>query len=206
MRMLSTSVATRRHALRTAALVLMGLFTPALPDVAQASSSSAVVGAVSGTKDPVVLFLDGARAKVPSGHKHQIVQKNLQFNVKLLVIGTGDSVSFPNGDRVSHNVFSLSRTKKFDFGIYPPGSNRTVVFEEPGLVDVFCSIHQDMHTTIAVVPSSYFAASDSKGQFKIADVPPGKYTLVVWRKGKEVSRKDITVSTGVDTNFNVDLK
>jgi plastocyanin len=174
-------------------------------DVALAARGGTLTGTIAGSKDPVVVFLDGARAANPSSRKHQIVQRNIQFSTKLLVIGTGDSVAFPNNDRVSHNVFSLSRIKKFDFGIYPPGSNRSVEFMEPGLVDVFCSIHQEMHTTIAVVPSDYYAASD-KGAFRIVDIPAGKYTAVVWHKGKEVSRQTIVVGNAADVNMNIDLK
>ncbi len=193
--------------MRLVLLVLVGLVFPAFSvDVALAARGSAITGTISGAKDPVIIFLDGLRTVSSATHKHQIAQKNTQFSIKLLVIGTGDSVAFPNNDHVSHNVFSLSRTKKFDFGIYPPGSDRTVQFQEPGLVDVFCNIHQEMHATIAVVPSDYYAASDKQGAFRIADVPAGKYTAVVWRKGKEVRRQAVVVVAGTDAKLELELK
>ena len=43
-----------------------------------------------------------------------------------------DHVDFPNSDRTYHNVFSLSKTKRFDLGRYPRGQSRSVRFDQPG--------------------------------------------------------------------------
>ena len=53
-------------------------------------------------------------------------QKGLSFNPGFSLVGVGDRVAFPNDDTVSHNVFSMSRSKKFNLGLYNPGANKKV--------------------------------------------------------------------------------
>jgi hypothetical protein len=56
-----------------------------------------------------------------------------------------------------------------------------------------------MAATIVVTPNRWFARSDKSGQYRIADVPPGKYTLVAWHKSAGFFRKSIVVETGHDS-------
>ena len=76
-------------------------------------------------------------------------QRNETFVPHVLAITTGTTVDFPNSDRIYHNVFSLSKTKRFDLGRYPVGHSRPVRFDQPGIVRVF-SFEQDA-TTAAIV-------------------------------------------------------
>ena len=42
---------------------------------------------------------------------------------------------------------------------------------------------------LVVVPTPYFAVTDSNGEYVIKDVPPGKYTLKTWsEEGKPTSQ------------------
>jgi hypothetical protein len=45
-----------------------------------------------------------------------------------------------------------------------------------------------------VVPTPYFAKTDSKGEFFIWDVPPGHYTLKTWSAGGQPSSQDVDVT------------
>jgi len=65
-------------------------------------------------------------------------------------VKVGDTVDFRNEDEIFHNVFSLSDTKSFDLGSYPKGQGRKVTFDKPGIVEVECSIHPEMHMKIEV--------------------------------------------------------
>ena len=82
--------------------------------------------------------------------EHEVIQKNLQFEQKKLVIKVGDAVSFRNEDVTIHNVYSLSDASTFDLGGYQKGKSKTVKFDKPGMVDVECSVHPDMKMTIEV--------------------------------------------------------
>jgi plastocyanin len=128
-----------------------------------------------------------------------IEQLNRRFSPDLLVLPVGSTVSFPNMDPIFHNIFSLSKAKSFDLGSYDKGKTREVVFPRPGVVDVYCHLHPNMAATIVVTPNRWFARSDKSGQYRIADVPPGKYTLVAWHKSAGFFRKSIVVETGHDS-------
>jgi plastocyanin len=68
-------------------------------------------------------------------------QKQLTFIPHILPVLVGARIDFPNNDEVAHNVFSLSRTKKFNLGSYKSGESKTVVFDRPGMIDLrsWCS-------------------------------------------------------------------
>ncbi len=79
-------------------------------------------------------------------------QKDKAFAPTTLTIKVGDTVEFRNDDPFFHNVFSLSEVKSFDLGSYPKGQSRKVTFDKPGVVEVECAIHSQMHLKITVTP------------------------------------------------------
>ena len=48
-------------------------------------------------------------------------QRNEMFVPHVLAVTVGTVVDFPNSDAIYHNVFSLSRAKRFDLGRYAAG-------------------------------------------------------------------------------------
>ena len=60
----------------------------------------------------------------PPDKPPQIVQKDLKFTPSLLVVPVDTVVSFPNLDLEFHNVFSYSKTKRFDLGRYHKGESK----------------------------------------------------------------------------------
>jgi hypothetical protein len=123
-------------------------------------------------------------------------QINRRFQPDLLAIPVGSTVSFPNMDPIFHNVFSLSKPKAFDLGNYDKGESRSVVFAKPGVVYVNCHLHPNMAATIVVTPNQWYARANASGQYRIADVPPGQYTVVAWHKAADFFRKSILTVSG----------
>jgi hypothetical protein len=112
-------------------------------------------------------------------------QRNQTFVPWVLAVSVGTTVDFPNSDSTFHNVFSLSRTRRFDLGRYPRGQQRSVRFDRPGVVRVFCEIHSHMNAFILVFAHRYFAVTDAASRYRIDGVPPGEYRLVLWQDGRE---------------------
>jgi plastocyanin len=113
---------------------------------------------------------------------YKIVQRNKTFEPRLLVIPAGSTVDFPNNDRWFHNVFSTSKGRQFDLGLYEGGVLRSVMFDRAGVSYLFCSIHPEMMAVVVTVDSPYFGVSDEGGRIAIDHVPPGQYLLHVWRE------------------------
>lgn len=132
-------------------------------------------------------------------------QKGARFEPDLIVVPVGSKVQFPNFDPIFHNVFSLSKAQAFDLGYYPQGQSRTVTFNTPGVVQVYCHIHATMYAAIVVTASPWFQKPSEDGSFSFSNVPPGRYRLTAWHKIAGLHKVDIEVpQTGsVDVTIRV---
>ena len=139
----------------------------------------------------------------------RIAQQAAMFSPHVLPVMAGTTVEWPNNDTIYHNVFSMSDAKQFDLGLYKGNpQDKRVTFDKPGRVDVFCSIHSNMHCIILVLENPYFAATDDNGNYKIPDVPPGTYKLKAWHERLPAEEKEIIVPTNgeVKMNFTLGIK
>jgi plastocyanin len=123
-------------------------------------------------------------------------QRNETFVPHVLAITTGTTVDFPNSDRIYHNVFSLSKTARFDLGRYAVGRSKSVRFDRAGIVRVFCDIHSHMNAFILVFNHPFFAVTDGDGRYHIDNVPPGAYGVIAWNEGVSSEPRPTTVVDG----------
>ncbi len=135
-------------------------------------------------------------------------QRSETFVPHILAIVAGATVDFPNNDETYHNVFSLSRAKSFNLGRYAAGKSRSVTFDRPGIVRVFCEIHSHMSAFILVFAHRYFAVTDEDGRYRLDAVPPGTYTVAVWNETVrgDPPKRAVTVPDGggdVDADFTI---
>jgi plastocyanin len=137
----------------------------------------------------------GAFEQAEPGHA-TLDQRNETFVPHVLAITTGTTVDFPNSDRIYHNVFSLSKIARFDLGRYPTGNSKSIRFDRPGIVRVFCDIHSHMNAFILVFSHRYFALTDAEGRYRLDGVPPGAYNVIAWNEGLSSEPKPITVPAG----------
>jgi plastocyanin len=146
-----------------------------------------------------VVYLESApRGAFESGDAGHAVmdQRNETFVPHVLAIMTGTTVDFPNSDKFYHNVFSLSKTARFDLGRYAAGRFRSIRFDKPGIVRVFCDIHSHMNAFILVFSHPFFALTDEDGRYRIDNVPPGSYNVVAWNEGTTSEAKPVAVPDG----------
>jgi plastocyanin len=154
---------------------------------------------------PIVVYLTGFK-QPPVGGEPVISQKDKTFLPDLRVIVAGQSVQFTNDDPFVHNVFSTSTARTFDLGQPGPHETRTVNFSTPGLVDVFCNIHEQMYANILVLPNRAFARVGTDGKFVIHDVPPGKHPLHAWGRQIEPFEMEVVVAEGQPTEVQLVLR
>ena len=153
-----------------------------------------------------VVYLEGT-FRQPAAHPEKIAemdQKNISFSPGLLVIQVGTTVEFPNLDDTYHNVFSYSKTKRFDLGRYRKGEKpAAVLFDKPGVVNLHCEIHASMRGTILVLDTPYFVKTDSHGLYHLGPIPPGHYLLKAWVSDDDIRVQPVDVRPGskLDIDF-----
>ena len=92
-----------------------------------------------------------------------------------------------------HNVFSLSRAKRFDLGRYAAGKSKGVRMDRPGVVRVFCDIHSHMNAFVLVFNHPFFDVTDVEGRFELPSLPAGTYTVVGWYEGEARITRSVVV-------------
>ena len=197
-----------------AALVLVALAAVAHAQPTSPREGGRVTGTVKVTDADgkpaigaeVVVYVVGFKDP-GTGTPTTIEQKGRKFVPELVAITAGDSVSFPNGDKFLHNVFSPSTTRKFDLGSFKRGETKTKEFPTTGVVDVYCNIHPEMAATILVVPNRAHARAKADGSFVVTGVPPGTWTVFAYtrRAAKPVAAK-VTVTAGTDATVSLALQ
>lgn len=116
-----------------------------------------------------------------------IAQDDLAFIPHVLVVPVGSTVSFPNNDKVSHQVYSFSPARSFKLPLYR-GTPPPVTFDRAGVVTLGCNIHDQMRAHVFVVEAQYFGRTDAGGRWSAPDVEPGEYQLEIWHPLSRVQR------------------
>ena len=148
----------------------------------------------AGVQDVVVHLSEKSAGPRPLHDRPvRLTQKNQMFEPRVLAIPVGTTVEFPNLDPVFHNVFSYSKTKRFDLGRYGKGKSKSVTFDRPGIVKVFCDVHSNMSAYIYVIDSPFIARPNAQGSFEL-DVPVGKHKVTVWHPERGERTYDVTVT------------
>ena len=123
----------------------------------------------------------------------RMAQQDIQFQPYVLVVPVGGTVSFPNLDRVRHQVYSFSRGNRFELQLYGRDETRTRTFTAAGVAALGCNIHDQMLAYIKVVDTPWAAKTPAGGDVTLRAIPAGAATLRVWHprlsgRGNEVSQ------------------
>ena len=176
---------------------------------ASAGRAGEIKGKVSvqGIKSPenIAVYVDavpGKKFDPPADHV-AIDQRKMNFNPHVTVVVQGTTVDFVNSDAVGHNVYwpSVGGNKKLahNLGTWPKGEKKSFQFTDLGSATLLCNVHPEMNAFLVVVPTPYFAVTDSDGAYEIKDVPPGTYTLKTWSEDGKVTTQPVTVAAGAAT-------
>jgi len=159
----------------------------------------------------VAVYIDaapGMKFDHPAQHV-SIDQRQMSFVPHVTVLLRGTTVDFLNSDKVAHNVYwpSISGNKRLahSMTIISPGQKKSFEFYELGTAQLLCNLHPEMVGYVVIVPTPYFALTDSDGTFEIKNVPAGKYTLKTWSDEGKPTTEAITVTDGA-TNVELIVK
>lgn len=205
------------HAATHALLALLILADPAPSDPAPGSVAGTVsivmdspAGRARADRSGVVVYLEAPMDPALAEQlqdtpppAHSLRQVNKTFVPAVSAVLRGTEVHFPNDDMIFHNVFSLSKAKRFDLGLYKSGTTRSITLTRPGIIDVYCNIHPEMAAKILVLENPYFAITGADGSFAIPGVPPGTYPYVAWHARGEPIRGELTVVASATTRLDI---
>ena len=145
---------------------------------------------------PAVVYLLGDfPVEEPVTAFRNIAQRGGVFTPGALVVRAGTTVGFPNEDSYVHNVFSYA-DPRFDLGRYPQGESREVLFDEPGIVRIYCEIHEFMRAVVLVTEHSFHDVVSEEGTFRIEGIPPGAYTLAAYHPDLGTLEERVVVPEG----------
>lgn len=134
----------------------------------------------------LIVFHSDAAPRTQAQHSTtDVVMVRKQFTPRVTAVEVGGQVRFPNQDPILHNAFSLSPGNEFDLGLYRGSDGETVDMTEPGLVRVYCNVHQDMVAYVWVLDSSFWTRPTADGRFELEGLPEGSGELTVWHERAE---------------------
>ncbi len=165
----------------------------------------------------VVVVLKGAPAK-SSGAAAQpalLDQVGCEYSPYVMAVQTGQKIEVRNSDPFMHNVHVLpavSGNTEANKAQMPKSPELAFTFNNPEQFLKFkCDVHPWMFSYVSVFDHPYFAVTKADGSYKIADVPPGKYTLEVYHRkaaptGSPVTKEIEVKDQGAAADFVLEVK
>jgi hypothetical protein len=179
-----------------------------------------VVGKDHGLADVFVYISKGLEGKTftPSTDMVELDQVGCNYNPYVFGVMVGQPVRIKNSDPLMHNIHALPKVDgntEFNFAEPSAGDVNDTKWAESikkpeVLVKLKCDVHQWMFAYAGVQAHPFFAVTDADGNFKIANVPAGSYTLTAYHLKAHGSKpgesQQITVSDSpVTANFTVEV-
>jgi plastocyanin len=174
----------------------------------QRTTEDTVTGPGNALKNVVVFVSQGAPAtSAPQATPVTLNQQNCHYATRVLAFQVEQEVKITNSDPLTHNIHPMPVTNREWNKVQLKGSAPLVSsFSKPEFIPVKCNLHSWMRAYFAVMPTSYFAVTGEDGQFTLAELPPGKYTLMAWHETYGTRNQEITVAAGqqvtVDFTYN----
>jgi plastocyanin len=168
---------------RSKALAAGLLLTIAICSAALAADLQVVVTQLDGKPLPgAVVTVHALAASAPAAAPIKAImdQIDLAYSPDVLVIPVRSTVSFPNSDKTSHEVYSFSEAHPFKLGLYRGKKYPPEHFDKVGLVTLGCNIHDSMLAYILVTDAPYYGRTAADGAWAQADVARGKYRIEIW--------------------------
>jgi plastocyanin len=167
------------------------------------------IDVISGAKTTpgsgAVIWVSGVSAPPPPSGA-TMASKDKRFEPHVLAVPRGATITFPNFDKIHHNVFSRTPGSEFDLGLYRGGNFREFRFTSPGLVRVYCNIHSQMAAYIMVLDGLAFAVADTEGRYRIEGLPEGHREVRIWHEmaGEMTAFVDVVAGHPATLNMTLD--
>lgn len=150
----------------------------------------------------VFVYLEGDFPATPVPATPVVIdQRTCVYAPRVVGMRVGQRLQIRNSDDLLHNVHSSSATSNsFNVAQAQAGASFEFTPRAPEvMVKVGCDVHRWMTAFVGVLSHPYFAVTDTNGQFTIARVPSGSYTIRMWHERFGERTHTIVVKAGAST-------
>ena len=153
-----------------------------------------------------VVWIPGVTsASAAAGALPAMASKEKRFSPHVVAVARGTVVTFPNLDKIHHNVFSRTPGSEFDLGLYRSGKSKEFRFSSPGVVRIYCNIHSQMAGYVLVLDGAAFGVADEQGAYRIGGVPDGRREVRIWHERAGETSTSVTLAAGQPSTLSVTL-
>jgi plastocyanin len=126
-------------------------------------------------------------------------QKGCQYMPHILPMHVNQELRIVNEDATLHNIHPQAKLNREWNKSQPPGSAPIVEkYDKEEFIPVKCNVHPWMRGYFVVLKTSHYDVSQGGGDFKLPNLPPGKYTITAWHEDYGTQSKEVII-TGDET-------
>lgn len=153
-----------------------------------------------------VVWLEDIRAgrALPMRRRFEVTNEDCQIEPRVQAVLAGGTLNVISADAVIHRTRVLRQHTGEIVGRYAHNDAGEVIPDDdvlatPGLLELRSEVHPWTRGFIAVFDHPYFDVTAANGQFTLADVPPGTYTLAAWHERFGKVERTVTVTADSTT-------
>jgi plastocyanin len=154
----------------------------------------------NGTLKNVFVYVKDAKGGTPNTTPVEFDQRGCMYAPRVVGVMVNQPVKIINSDATLHNVHAMpKKNAQFNQGMNTKGQTIEKTFKTPELaVKVKCDVHGWMQAYFNVMEHPYFATTNDKGEFSIAGLPAGDYTVEAWHEklGTKTEKVKVTEAGG----------
>ncbi len=169
---------------------------------------SVVTGTNNALENVVVYVSSGAPddGQVPA-QAVTFEQKGCQYIPHVLPMHVNQELKVVNSDQTSHNIHPLAKVNREWNKSQPPGTPPlSEKYDKAEFISVKCNVHPWMHGIFAVLSTNHYDLSKGEGEFKLPNLPPGKYTITAWHEDYGTQTADVTITGNETKDVNFTFK
>jgi plastocyanin len=172
-----------------------------------ATTETVVTGPNNALENVVVYISAGAPDDPAPSQAAVFTQKGCKYTPHVLAFQVNQQLEVVNDDQTSHNIHPLAKINREWNKSQPPGTPPIVdKYDKPEFIPVKCNVHPWMHGTFAVLKNSHYSISAEGGDFKLPNLPPGKYTVTAWHESYGEQTQEVTIAGGETKTVNFVFK
>jgi hypothetical protein len=151
-----------------------------------------VIGANGGVANTVVYLKSVSSGKAfdfPAA-RQSLDQKHCRYEPHVVLVPQNTELAMKSSDSTLHLVH-MDGAANYNLPFPFPNQTLSRPMNNAGVANLRCNGgHTWMNGIAFVAPHPYYAVTDTEGDFKLTDVPPGQYEIVAWHEGWEIERHE----------------